>query len=216
MERDMPGTNPGKESRRSKFVCFHHAGIPADRGQRMGVRTGDEGLTMLMCPARGPQIWVHTAREPLHMDDAPFHCINAVSIGVDVFAQATGMGIKGMGRQHKHLRFARAQRPYLAPSRFAGQIAFRYIQNHDMLPVHIGFDARNKKNVSFAGVGKGFGDRTNLLMPSHRNRVESYSLRLVDMLKQAVSQIGINRVALAMTMQFNAIRWHALQYARKI
>jgi len=155
-----------------------------------------------------PQIWVHPARKPVYMENTPFHRIDTVGMAVHVVAQAARMGIKGMRSHHQHLRFAQSQSPDLVPGRLAGQIALSQVQNHKMPPIHLGLHAGNEQNTPFPGISERLWDRANLTMPRHGNRVETHLFGSVDVLKQGVSQVSINRVTLTMAMQFDAIGRH--------
>ena len=120
MKGDASGSYSLEKGTRGQFIGLDGTGVPADGIEGVGVRAGDKRLVVLMGPACCAEIGINPVGQPADMQDAPLHGIDAVDIGIHRFAEAGGVGIKGMGGQDKQIGFAGPQGPDFIPGGIAG------------------------------------------------------------------------------------------------
>jgi hypothetical protein len=174
----------------------------------VGIGAGHHGFAVLMGPSGRAQVGIDATRQPVDMDEAPFNRVDAVGVGLHRFSQATGVGIKGMGREHERVGLAQPQGADLVPRGLRDEIALLQIQHDEMAAIDFGFHAGDEEDAALAGVGDGFRQIENLAVPRDGDGVEPYFLRLIDMLENGMREIPVNRVALAMAVKLDAISWH--------
>jgi len=208
MEGDASGANPGENGIDRKFVGFDRAGIFANGVEGVGIGAGDERLAVLLGPTRRAKIGIDPAGEPVDMKHAPFDGIDRVNVVVDGAAEAGGMRIKGVRGEDKDFWFAGAQGAYLGPGGIAGQIAIGEVEDDDMAVIDVGFHAGNEEDAALSGVGISLGIGANLAVPGDGDGVEADFLGAVDVLDEVVSQVRVNRIALGVAVEFNAVGGH--------
>jgi hypothetical protein len=77
-----------------------------------------------------------------------------------------------------------------------------------MALVDLRLHAADEKDAALARVGLGIGADADLAVPGDGDGVEADSLGLVDVLEEAVAEVEIDGIALAMAVKFNPIGRH--------
>ena len=76
--------------------------------------------------------------------------------------------------------------------------------------LHLGFHTLDKQNAPFPSISDRLRMRAYFPVPGDGNGVQADFLGAIDLFKNRVLEVSINRITLAVTMKFDAIGGHGL------
>lgn len=85
-----------------------------------------------------------------------------------------------------------------------------------MAVIDVGFHAGYEEDAALTGVGVGLGIGANFLVPGDGDGVEADFLGAVDVLDEVVTQVSVNRIALGVAVEFNAVGGHGISMGRNL